>query len=134
VTAPAVVDALSVRDTKALPVVDRNGKPRRDAELRDYEEAPVPSDLHVRFEADLAPRLRTDPYQEAAGTYMADEILPYSPDGWFELDSMRLGYSIPFEVFFFQPRARADLIEARSRTESAWKLVRELFDPGSPDV
>ena len=76
-----IVDALGERDEEAEPVVDRQGRPETDSDLRDYENIPLEEDIEEYFER---------------------EVKPYVPDAWIDEDYTRIGYEIPFTRHFYE--------------------------------
>lgn len=80
-----LLDALSERDPEAPPVLDANGQPVADPDLRDNENVPLTDDI---------------------AAYMAREVLPYAPDAWVSQDKdSRIGYEIGLtrEFYTYQP-------------------------------
>src|SRR5581483_8788864 len=78
-----VVAALSVRDSDAPPVLDKQGRPEPDPELRDQENVTLPA-RPVTFDADPSERLASDDYRRAVDDYVRAEVLPFVPDAWVD--------------------------------------------------
>src|SRR5690625_2390156 len=87
----ALWDALAVRDTDAPIVTKSNGDPEADPELRDQENVPLPPDVTIRYEPDVAGRLKTDGYHQAVEDHLAREVHPYVPDAWIDHSKTRIG-------------------------------------------
>ena len=89
-----------------------------DAELRDTEQVPL---------------------LEAGGIegFLHCEVLPYAPDAWYVVDSVKVGYEISFTRAFYRPRPlrplaeiRADILAAEQETEGL--LEKILGGGGQP--
>jgi type I restriction enzyme M protein len=104
----AIIGAMSVRDEKAEPELDKDGNPVPDTSLRDHELVPLKED-----------------WQD----YFAREVEPFVPDAWVDtshrdaLDGEvgRVGYVINFNRYFYQyvpPRPLAE-IDAELKTLEA---------------
>lgn len=84
----AILNALSEKDETAEIVLDSDGKPVPDTDLRDYEYIPYEEDINAYFER---------------------EVKPYAPDAWInekyrdEKDGKigRVGYEINFNRYFY---------------------------------
>ena len=93
-----------------------NGKPvvveyEPDSDLRDTEQIPL---------------------LESGGieAFLRREVLPYSPDAWYDPDKVKTGYEISFTRYFYKPESmrsleeiRADIVALEAETEG---LVREI--------
>ncbi len=76
---------------KGKTVLDKDGKPKADAKLRDTENVPL---------------------TEKIETYFKREVLPHVPDAWIDEDKTRIGYEIPFTRIFYKyqpPRSLAEI-------------------------
>ena len=103
--APSVIRKIHERGTYADPLwglfeVTIDGKPaiveyEPDTDLRDTEQIPL---------------------QEAGGVeaFFHREVLPYAPDAWYQPDSVRTGYEISFNRFFYKPQPMRTLDEIRA--------------------
>ena len=131
--------SLAVRDAAAAPVVKkvhRRGTPadpihglfevghggrRRvveyepDSELRDTEQIPL---------------------QEEGGIegFLRREVLPYGPDAWVVGESVKIGYEISFNRYFYKPQPmrtlgdiQADIVQVERETE---KLMDDILGMG----
>ena len=98
--AKAVTDILAVQDPEAPVVTDRAGDPKSDPDLRDYENVPLPN-MRVTFEVDPIARLDTIEYRTAVDDYMAQDVLPYLPDTWYDHVKTKVGYAIPLTRHFY---------------------------------
>ena len=100
--APPVVRRIHRRGTKAGPLrglfeMTVNGRSvvvdyEPDADLRDTEQIPL---------------------QEEGGieTFLRREVLPYAPDAWYRPDSVKTGYEISFNRYFYKPQPMRTLEE-----------------------
>jgi type I restriction enzyme M protein len=93
------------------PTLDKKGKPKADASLRDFENVPISEDVY---------------------TYMREEMLPHVPDAWIDESKTKVGYEINFTRYFYQYEAlrsleeiRADILELEEETEG---LIHQIVD------
>ena len=131
--------SLAVRDAAAAPVVKKvhqrgtpaapihglfevgHGGHRRvveyepDSELRDTEQIPL---------------------QEEGGIegFLRREVLPYGPDAWIVPESVKIGYEISFNRYFYKPQPmrtlgdiQADIVQVERETE---KLMHDILGMG----
>ena len=87
-------------------VLDKDGHPVPDSELREFE---------------------TVPLKENAQAYFQREILPHLPDAWFDPDKMKTGYEIPFTRYFYTAQPLED-------SRSIFRRIRELEDRIQADL
>ena len=83
-------EALAQQDDTAAIYRDAKGRPQPDPDLRDHEEIPLDEDVSAWFKR---------------------EVLPHAPDSWIASSEPRIGYSIPFARFFFEPEPVRPLAE-----------------------
>jgi type I restriction enzyme M protein len=60
--------------------------------------------LVVEYEYD--PELRDTeqvPLEEEVETFLAREVLPYTPDAWIDASATKIGYEVSFTRHFYQP-------------------------------
>jgi type I restriction enzyme M protein len=117
--APAVIKKVHKRETQANPLhglfeamVD--GKPavveyEPDPDLRDSEQIPL-----------LEPG--------GIDAFLRREVLPYAPDAWYDLESVKIGYEISFTRYFYKPQAMRTLEEIRADILSLEKETDGLLD------
>jgi type I restriction enzyme M protein len=74
-------------------VLDKKGKPKADASLRDTEDVP----LKVSIEE-----------------YFKKEVLPHVPDAWIDHSKTKVGYEINFTRFFYKYKPLRSLDEIRA--------------------
>jgi type I restriction enzyme M protein len=104
----AVLTALSERDERAEPCLDKNGGLEPDTDLRDRENVPL---------------------TESIDEYMKREVLPHVPDAWVDTKYVderdnevgRVGFEISFNRYFYvyQPPRALSEIDAELRTLQA---------------
>ena len=113
--APRVVRKIHKRGTKPDPlrglfhaVIDGKSavvEYEPDTDLRDTEQIPL---------------------QEEGGidAFLRREVMPYRPDAWFKVDSVKTGYEISFNRYFYKPeplraldQIRADILALEKETE-----------------
>ena len=103
--APPVIKRIHKRGTETDPLrgvfeTTIDGKPsvveyEPDSDLRDTEQIPL---------------------QEEGGieAFLRREVLPYAPDAWYKQDSVRIGYEISFNRYFYKPQPMRRLAEIRA--------------------
>ncbi|SFV34336.1 type I restriction-modification system subunit M [Thermoflavifilum thermophilum] len=136
--APPVIKKIHKPGTKSDPLrglfeVIIDGKPRvveyePDTELRDSEQISF-----LECPACHQPGyLPTDADTQAAiETFLRCEVLPYAPDAWYDPASMKIGYEISFNRYFYKPKAlrtleeiQADLLAMEKESEG---LLEEIL-------
>ena len=109
-----------------------NGKPRvveyeSDTELRDSEQIPF-----LECPACHQPSYLPGPEDQrtAIEAFLRREVLPYAPDAWYNPDSVKVGYEINFNRYFYKPKAlrsldeiRADLLAVEKEAEGLLKEI-----------
>ncbi|MCY2987444.1 MAG: class I SAM-dependent DNA methyltransferase [Planctomycetota bacterium] len=100
---------LGVRDEAAEPVLDDDGQPVPDSELRDFENVPLKDDID---------------------DYFRREVLPHVSDAWMDRSKDKVGYEISFTKYFYEytplrstAEIAAELLELDEETEN---LLREI--------
>ena len=68
-------------EEKEFVVTDKQGNPKPDTKLRDYERVPLTEDID-------------DYYQR--------EVKPHLPDSWIDREKDKVGYEINFNRYFYQ--------------------------------
>ena len=101
-TAPSAIKKVHGRNAVASPLngscdATIKGKPtvveyESDPELRDTEQIPL---LH----------------EGGIDTFLAREVLPYSPDAWYSPEQVKIGYEISFTRHFYKPKPMRPLEE-----------------------
>jgi len=86
------------RNKKGEIVRDKDGNPKADTSLRDYENVPLKEDIHEYFER---------------------EVKPHVPDAWIDESKTKVGYEINFTRYFYE-------YEPLRRTEEIRKDILEL--------
>lgn len=90
---------------------DKQGQPKPDSSLRDYEKIPLKDDIDAYFEC---------------------EVKPHVPDAWMDRDKDKVGYEISFTKYFYEylplrslAEIKADLLKLESETEG---LLGEILE------
>ncbi|MXY70036.1 MAG: SAM-dependent DNA methyltransferase, partial [Acidobacteriia bacterium] len=103
--APPIIRRIHKQGTEASPLhglcsVEVNGKPmvveyEPDSDLRDTEQIPL---------------------QEEGGVdaFLQREVLPYAADAWYRPGSVKVGYEISFNRYFYKPEPMRTLAEIRA--------------------
>ena len=127
-TAPAVIKKIHKRGTEADPLHGRvettiDGKSavveyEPDTELRDTEQIPLLEEGGIE-------------------AFLEREVLPYAPDAWYQADSVKVGYEISFNRYFYKPapmrtlaEIRADILAVENETEG---LLDEILSMSGTD-
>jgi type I restriction enzyme M protein len=90
----AIKKYLAVTDENANPVFDKNGNMEPDNNLKDTEQIPLT-------------------YEGGIEGFFEEEIQPYVPDAWINMNSVTIGYEISFAKCFYKPvqlRSMDDII------------------------
>ncbi|MFZ6034058.1 MAG: type I restriction-modification system subunit M [Melioribacter sp.] len=133
--APAVIKKIHKPGTKPDPlrglfeaVID--GKPHvveyeSDTELRDTEQISF-----LECPACNEPGyLPTDTDTQAAiESFLRREVIPYAPDAWYDPASVKIGYEISFNRYFYKPKALRTLEEIRSHLIAVEKESEGLLE------
>jgi len=80
-----------------------------DADLRDTEQIPLLEDGGIE-------------------AFIRREVLPYAPDAWYDPDSVKIGYEISFNRFFYKPQPLRSLEEIRADILAVEKETEGLLD------
>ena len=117
--APPVIRKIHKRGTQADPLrglfeTTLNGVPavveyEPDSDLRDTEQIPL---------------------QEPGGieAFLRREVLPYSPDAWYQPDGVKIGYEISFTRYFYKPQPMRTLAEIRADILALERETEGLLD------
>jgi type I restriction enzyme M protein len=114
-TRDAIVDALGQRDETAAIMVDRQGRPEPDTDLRDYENVPLDEDVQAYFER---------------------EVKPYVPDAWIDEDYTdekdggigRVGYEVNFNRYFYEYEPPRPLEEIEADIKVLQEEIVEMLE------
>ena len=89
----------------------KDGKPKPNADLRDFENIPLKEDIKEYFKR---------------------EVLPHLPDAWIDHDKTKRGYEINFTKYFYKykplrPLAeiQKDILKLEEETEG---LLKEIIE------
>jgi type I restriction enzyme M protein len=91
------------KDEKGKVVKDKNGNPKPDADLRDFENVPLQDDIKEYFKR---------------------EVLPHVPDAWIDESKTKVGYEINFTKYFYKYKPLRSLEEIRA---DILKLEEETY-------
>ncbi len=78
-----------------VAVKDRQGKPKPDTSLRDYEKVPL---------------------KESIEEYFKHEVLPHVPDAWMDRSRDKVGYEISFTKYFYEYKPLRSLEDIRAES------------------
>jgi len=82
-----------------------------DPELRDTEQIPF-LECPTCHEPGYLPSAADQ--HTAIETFLRREVLPYAPDAWYDPESVKVGYEINFNRYFYKPKALRPLEEIRA--------------------
>jgi type I restriction enzyme M protein len=82
-----------------------------DTELRDTEQIPF-LECPACHEPGYLPSKEDE--RKAIETFLRREVLPYAPDAWYDPESVKVGYEINFNRYFYKPKALRSLEEIRA--------------------
>jgi type I restriction enzyme M protein len=90
-------------------VLDKKGKPKADASLRDTEDVPLKANIEE---------------------YFKKEVKPHVPDGWIDHTKTKIGYEINFSRYFYKYKSlrpldeiRADILKLEQETDGMIKTI-----------
>lgn len=101
-SAPKIADELAETNPDGEVVLDADGKPVPDSELRDTEIVPSGQEIKEYFER---------------------EVKPHVPDAWISPEMPKAGYEIPFTRHFYKYQPPRDL---KDIDDDIRKLAREI--------
>ena len=93
--AKLLLSALAVPDAGAEPMRKRPGEYEPDPELRDTEQIPLLEEGGIEG-------------------FMEREVRPHAPDAWVDMSSIRTGYEISFNRYFYKPAPLRELVEIKA--------------------
>ena len=107
------------RDDKGTIVKGRNGEPKADSSLRDFENIPF---------------LRKDQYgklvRQTIAEYFQREVKPHVPDAWIDGSKTKIGYEINFTKYFYEFKPlrsldaiKTDILRLEDETQELEKQV-----------
>jgi type I restriction enzyme M protein len=107
-----------------------NGKPRvvefePDTDLRDTEQIPF---LECKAFPERGYLPSPDDQRKAIESFMQREVLPYAPDAWYDPESIKIGYEINFNRYFYKPKALRSLKETRADLLAVQKEAEGLLE------
>ncbi len=92
-------------------VLDKKGKPKADASLRDSEDVPLKANIEEYFKR---------------------EVLPHVPDAWIDHTKTKIGYEVNFTRYFYEYKPlrsldeiRADILKFEQETDGMIKTILE---------
>ena len=66
--------------------------------------------------------------QVAIEAFLRREVLPYAPDAWYKPDSVKIGYEISFNRYFYKPKTLRPLEEIRGDLLAVEKEAKGLLE------
>lgn len=115
-----LLTALATRDEAAEPVikkVHKKGKAKADPIRGRYANPVGDKSLVLEYEPDSELRdTEQVPLLEPGGieAFIRREVLPHAEDAWFDEASIKIGYEISFNRYFYKPQPLRSLEEIRS--------------------
>ncbi len=133
--APPVIKKIHKPGTAPDPIrglfeVSMRGKPRTveyepDPEQRDNEQIPS-LECPACHQPSYLPTKEDE--RTAIETFLRREVLPYAPNTWYDPASVRVGYEINFNRYFYKPKALRSLEEIRADLLAVEKEAQGLLD------
>jgi type I restriction enzyme M protein len=109
-----------LRDENGNIETDKNGQPKPDSNLRDYENIP--------FLIDKDGKLQKQTIEE----YFHREVLPHVPEAWIDETKTKTGYEINITKYFYEfkplrslEEIRRDILALEQETEG---MIREILE------
>ena len=126
-------DGLADRDEEAEPVVKKVHRRGTSADpIRGlYEVGEGSARRIVEFEHDSELRdTEQIPLREEGGIegFLRREVLPYAPDAWYAAQSVKTGYEISFNRYFYKPEPMRTLDEIRADIAAVEREAEGLLD------
>jgi type I restriction enzyme M protein len=90
-----------LRNEKGKIVKDKNGEPKPDTRLRDYENIPFLREVEGRL------------VRQTIEEYFEREVKPHVPDAWIDESKTKVGYEINFTKYFYEFKPLRSLKEIR---------------------
>ena len=106
-SAPKIADALAEINPNGEIVMDTDGKPVPDPDLRDAEFVPSGHEIKEYFER---------------------EVKPHVPDAWISPEMPKTGYEIPFTRHFYKYQPPRDLKEIDDDIRKAAREITKLLE------
>jgi type I restriction enzyme M protein len=96
-----------------------------DTELRDTEQIPF-LECPACHQPGYLPN--EEDTRTAIENFLRREVIPYAPDAWYDPSSVKIGYEISFNRYFYKPKALRSLDEIRADLIAVEKEVEGLLD------
>jgi type I restriction enzyme M protein len=113
-----VQSALAERDEAAVPVIKRIHNKREADPIHGLYAVTVDrKKVVVEYEPDTQLRdTEQVPLLEEGGIagFIGREVLPHAPDAWVDKEVTKIGYEIPFSLYFYRPRPVRSLEDIRT--------------------
>jgi len=104
-----IFESFGERNPKADVVLDKDGKPKPDSNLRDFENIPLKEDIDE---------------------YFRREVLPHVADAWMDRSKDKVGYEINFNRYFYKyvpPRPLEEIdADLKKAEEEIMRLLKEV--------
>lgn len=91
------------KDEQGRVVTGKDGKPKPDSSLRDYENIPF---LQKTKHGNLVPQTITE--------YLEREVKPHLPEAWVDESKTKIGYEINFTKYFYEFKPLRSLAEIKA--------------------
>lgn len=117
-----------LRDENGNIERDKNGHPKPDNNLRDYENIPfIVETLHATSPVGT-PRFK----KQTIAEYFQREVLPHVPEAWIDETKTKTGYEINFTKYFYEfkplrslEEIRRDILALEEETEG---MIKEILE------
>lgn len=105
------------KDLTGKIVLDSKGKPKSDSSLKDIENVPM---------------RKNKAFLDLCDDYFKREVLPFTPDAWYDKTKMKVGYEIAFNKYFYKYEGlrslsdiAADILKIEQETDG---LLKEIIE------
>ena len=113
---------IATTDSKASPLVGKNGDVEPDGGLRDNENIALPTGF-----IELSEAKRVGAIEKLAELHLAKEIHPFVADAWIDHSKTKIGYEIPFTRQFYIYTPPRPVAEIRGEIEALENQIQTLM-------
>jgi type I restriction enzyme M protein len=118
----AALKAIATTDSAASPVAGKKYAFEPDADLRDNENIPLPSNF-----IELNHKERDEVLEKHAEEHLLKEIHPFVPDAWVDHSKTKIGYEIPFIRQFYTYSPPRSVDDIRNEIQNLETSIKELM-------
>jgi type I restriction enzyme M protein len=108
----ACLKAFEVVDPEAAPYIGKKGTLEPDTNLRSNENINLPAEFLSMASAEQLTMLKS-----ILAEHLQNEISPFLPDAWIDIDKTKIGYEIPFSRNFYTYKPPRPVLEILNEIE-----------------